>query len=290
MVGVQSGRGFRELGTLFARGAIGQKTDAELLELFARGEDAEDAFEALVVRHGPAVLRACRRVLADPNDAEDAFQATFLILARRAGSNAIGRPESLGPWLHGVALRVARKARVAAARRRRHEGRVASRIVFDHGYREDLASVLREEIDGLPEALKAPVVFCYLEGMTYQGAARLLRVSEGTIRGRLARARELLRLRLSRQEEAVPTGRRDVLASRPAVSGVSTRLDRRDDPRRDDAHPGRGGFRGHLGVRCRADGRSPDDDARDPMDVRCVGRRGDRARRGRRRRPGRNGP
>ena len=178
----------------------------------------------LVVRHGPSVLRACRRALIDPNDAEDAFQATFLILARRGGLNAIGRPESLSPWLHGVALRVARKARVAAARRRRHERQVAGRIVLDNGHQEDLASVLREEVDGLPEALKAPVVFCYLEGMTYRGAAQRLRVSEGTIRGRLARARELLRLRLSREEKAVPAGRRDASTSRPPASRVPPAL------------------------------------------------------------------
>ena len=108
-------------------GRSASKTDAELLEHFASGEAAESAFEALVVRHGPEVLRACRRVLPDPNDAEDAFQATFLVLARCAASGSIGRPDSLGPWLHGVALRVARKARVAAARRRWHEQRVAGR-------------------------------------------------------------------------------------------------------------------------------------------------------------------
>ena len=127
MAGVSSGGGLGRLGTLFACGSLGGKTDAELLELFASGEAAEAAFEALIVRHGPDVLRTCRRVLSDPNDAEDAFQATFLVLARRASSGSIGGTGSLGPWLHGVALRVARKARVAAARRRKHEGRVAGR-------------------------------------------------------------------------------------------------------------------------------------------------------------------
>ncbi len=116
MVGVSSGRRLGPLGTLFACGSLGGKTDAELLDIFASGEAPEAAFETLVVRHGPGVLRACRRVLPDSNDAEDVFQATFLVLARRASSRSIGRPGSLGPWLHGVALRVARKARVAAAR------------------------------------------------------------------------------------------------------------------------------------------------------------------------------
>ena len=128
MVGVQSGRGLRQLGPLFVRGAFGHKSDAELAGTFTGGDDAEAAFETLVVRHGPEVLRACRRVLADPNDAEDAFQATFLILARRADRDrSAGRSRSV-PGCTGSRLRVARKARVAAARRRRHEGRVARRI------------------------------------------------------------------------------------------------------------------------------------------------------------------
>ena len=179
MVGVQSGGGLRQLGSLFTRGAIGQKTDAELLDLLARPDDREDAFEALVVRHGPSVLRACCRVLADPNDAEDAFQATFLILARRAASGSIGRPDALGPWLYGIALRVARKARVAAARRRRHEQHAIGRSDSDGGDRHDTQSVLREEIDRLPELLRGPVVLCYLEEMTYQATARLLRPHPG---------------------------------------------------------------------------------------------------------------
>ena len=139
MVGVSSGVRLRQLGTLFDRGTIGGKTDAELLDLFAQGDAAEMAFETLVARHGPDVLRACRRILSDPNDADDAFQATFLVLARRASSGSIGRPESLGPWLYGAALRVARKARVAAARRRRHEQRVAARLDADSASRNDLA-------------------------------------------------------------------------------------------------------------------------------------------------------
>ncbi len=224
MVGVQSSRGLQQLGALFARGAIGHKSDAELLDLFARRDDHEDAFEALVVRHGPSVLRACRRVLADPNDAEDAFQATFLILARRASSRSIGRPQSLGPWLYGVALRVARKARVAAARRRRHEQQVTGRLDWDCGDQHDMKSVLREEVDGLPEPLRAPVILCYLEEMTYQAAARLLRVSEGTIRGRLAKARSLLRVRLSRKTEVAPARCRDDSESRSPLSGVPPAL------------------------------------------------------------------
>jgi RNA polymerase sigma factor (sigma-70 family) len=198
-----SSGGLGRLEALFACGSLGGKTDAELLEYFASGEAAEAAFEALVVRHGPDVLKACRRVLSDPNDAEDAFQATFLVLARRAASRSIGRSDSLGPWLHGVALRVARKARVAAARRRKHEGRVADRPDSGPSRSDDLATALREEVERLPEPLRSPVVLCYLEDMTYQGAARRLEVSEGAIRGRLVKARSLLRSRLSRHGDLV---------------------------------------------------------------------------------------
>ena len=208
MVGVSScGRSGR-LGVLFARGSLGARSDAELLEIFADGEgvDAETAFEVLVVRHGPDVLKACRRVLSDANDAEDAFQATFLVLARRASSGSIGRPDSLGPWLHGVARRVARKARVAAARRRRHETMVASRHVAKTAHPDEVAMALREEVERLPEPLRTPVVLCYLEGLTYEAAARRLSVSESTIRGRLVKARSLLRSRLARREDLATFG------------------------------------------------------------------------------------
>jgi cobalt-zinc-cadmium efflux system outer membrane protein len=230
MVGVLSGGKLRQLGTLFARGTIGSKTDAELLDVFASGDAAETAFEALVVRHGPKVLRACRRILPDPNDAEDAFQATFLVLARRASSGSIGRPESLGPWLHGVALRVARKARVAAARRRRHEQRVAARFESRPPPRNERAESLRDEVDRRPEPLRTPVVLCYLEDMTYQGAARRLDVSVGTIRGRLVKARGLLRSRLGRYGEVAVREQAEGLASQgrpprvpPALAAATIR-------------------------------------------------------------------
>jgi cobalt-zinc-cadmium efflux system outer membrane protein len=146
-------------------------------------------------------------VLSDPNDADDAFQATFLVLARRASSGSINRPGPLGPWLAGVALRVARKARVAAARRRRHEANIAGRPDAGGPRPDDLAVTVREEVERLPEPLRRPVVLCYLEDMTYQGAARQLRVSEGTIRGRLVKARSLLRSRLGRHDDVSATGR-----------------------------------------------------------------------------------
>src|SRR5262249_34000675 len=157
--------------------------------------------------HGPGVLRASRRVLPDPNDAEDAFQATFLVLARRASSGSIGRPESLGPWLRGIAIRVARKARVAAPRRRKHEGWAARRAEASPSRSDDLAVAVREEVDRLPEPLRSPLVLCYFENLTYEGAARRLAVTEGTVRGRLVKARSLLRSRLRRHEDAVASRR-----------------------------------------------------------------------------------
>src|SRR5580692_9839020 len=110
----------RSLGALFDAGVVGDLPDVQLLERFTAGEDADEpAFDALVQRHGPMVLRVCRRLLDDPNDAEDAFQATFLVLLRQARS--IRQSGSLAAWLHGVAQRVASRARVESARRRRIE-------------------------------------------------------------------------------------------------------------------------------------------------------------------------
>src|SRR5271165_1308717 len=123
MAGVSLRRVSRPLQSLLVQGTLGQLTDVELLERFTRRDEAEDAFETLVVRHGPAVLKVCRKILGSSHDAEDAFQATFLVLARRAHS--IASPQALGFWLQGVARRVAHKARVANARRRCHERKMA---------------------------------------------------------------------------------------------------------------------------------------------------------------------
>jgi outer membrane protein, heavy metal efflux system len=202
MVGVRSGGGLRQIQDLFAGGVVGHLTDAQLLDRFTRGHDAEAAFEALVVRHGPAVLRACRRSLRDSNDADDAFQATFLVLARRA--RAVGSPDSLASWLYGVALRVSRKANIATTRRRRHEQLAPGGRIPDREPLHEIISIVREEIALLPEPLRLPVHLCYLEGETYEVAARHLRVTEATIRGRLARARKLLRGCLSRRGVGVP--------------------------------------------------------------------------------------
>jgi RNA polymerase sigma-70 factor (ECF subfamily) len=186
---------------LFRFGTIAGLSDGELLERFTarRGEGAELAFAALVERHGPTVLRVCRGVLRDTHDAEDAFQATFLVLASKAG--AIRRRESVGSWLYGVALRVACDARIVANRRRAHE-RSAAKLrpePIRNGDGDDLGQVVLEELGRLPERYRAAVVLCYLEGRTCEEAARRLGWPVGTVKTRLARARGHLRVRLTRR-------------------------------------------------------------------------------------------
>jgi RNA polymerase sigma factor (sigma-70 family) len=196
------------LHRLFHLGVVGTMSDAQLLDRFVsrRDEAAEAAFEELVSRHGPTVLRVCRGVLHDSHDAEDAFQAVFLVLANRAGS--IRRSGSVASWLFGVAHRVATRARRGASRRRRLDQVVAGQTSEGDLPRGDDPDweVLHEEIDGLPERLRAPVVLCYLQGLTYAAAAHQLGVSEIAIRGRLARARDRLRHRLTRRGVTVSAG------------------------------------------------------------------------------------
>jgi RNA polymerase sigma factor (sigma-70 family) len=204
---------------LFNVGAIRELTDGQLLERFAtaRGESAELAFAALVERHGPMVMRVCRGVLDDPHEAEDAFQATFLVLVRRA--RGLWVRDSLGPWLHQVALRTASCARSAAARRRRHERRAEAPTTTDGrdepGDDPELGRVLHEEIDRLPERYRAPVVLCDLQGRTHEQAARHLGWPIGTVKSRQSRGRERLRERLRRRGVAPEAG---LLAALPRPS------------------------------------------------------------------------
>ncbi len=172
--------------------------DRQLLESFVAGRQ-EAAFTALVRRHGAMVFGVCRRVLTDWHDAEDAFQATFLILARQAGS--IRRRESVGSWLYGVAYRVARKAKAGAARRRCHERQRPLEPAAQAGAvgLDELRRVLDEELARLPEKYRAPLVLCYLEGKTRDEAAGLLGWSVGALKGRLERGRDRLRRRLERR-------------------------------------------------------------------------------------------
>jgi RNA polymerase sigma factor (sigma-70 family) len=161
------------LRTLFSTGTAAGLSDRQLLERFVarRGNDAETAFAALVARHGPMVRRVCRSLLADQNDADDAFQATFLVLARKAG--IIRRPELLANWLYGTAHRTSQKLKVQSVRRLKHEAREAAmagaRVSTDpdglehQAVRREEAQLVHEEVARLPEVCRAAVVLCDLE-------------------------------------------------------------------------------------------------------------------------------
>ncbi len=182
------------------------QADSELLRRFAVGRE-ESAFAGLMHRHGPMVLGVCQSVLQDTQDAEDAFQATFLVLARRAG--AIRKPGSVASWLHGVAYRLAMRARVEAARRRTHERQAVPMPRCeprDEILWRDLRPVLHEEVARLPERYRLPFVLCYLEGKTNEEAADLLGIPKGTILSRLSRGRERLSRRLTRRGLGITSG------------------------------------------------------------------------------------
>jgi RNA polymerase sigma factor (sigma-70 family) len=205
-------------------GATEDLTDGQLLERFiSRREEA--AFTALVQRHGPMVLGVCQRELANEAHTADAFQATFLVLARKAGS--IRKRDSVGSWLHGVAYRIARRAKVEAARRRAYERQVVempradplAAVVW-----RDLRPVLDEELDQLPEKYRAPLVLCYLEGKTHEEAARHLGWTNGTVCGRLARARDLLRGRLVRRGVVLSVSLMPAVLSQHASAAVPAPL------------------------------------------------------------------
>jgi len=202
-------RALRQVVTLYGAGAATGLSDAQLLERFLHGpqEAAESAFETLVHRHGPMVWGVCRSVLRHPCDTEDAFQVTFLVLARKAAS--VRARDTLGHWLYGVARRVAVRAKTTAIRRQAFEQQAVGAEVSVEPPEEgrlDAFAALHEEIDRLPDAYRRPVVLCYLNGMTYEEAALSLRLPESTLRGRLARARERLRQRLTLRPLSVPAG------------------------------------------------------------------------------------
>jgi RNA polymerase sigma factor (sigma-70 family) len=195
----------KQMETLFQAGTASGQSDGQLLERFVqrRDETAEAAFAALVDRHGAMVLRVCRQVLGDEHDAQDASQATFLVLARRAGS--IGRRESVASWLHGVAMRVAAKARQAGARRRVREQRggemMATRrsIAVEQDENPEHFAQLHDELRGLSASFREPLVLCYLEGLTQEQVAAQLRCPLGTVQSRLARGRAKLKSRLTKR-------------------------------------------------------------------------------------------
>jgi RNA polymerase sigma factor (sigma-70 family) len=199
MASLQLGAALREIQRLFGDGAVAGLTDAQLVERFATSRD-QAAFEALVERHGPMVLSVCRNLLKDPAETEDAFQATFVILVRKAG--AIRVDGSLAGWLYRVAYRVALQANADASRRsavEREATDMAGQAAARRRAGDDTVSVLHEELARLPEKYRAPIILCHLEEMTHAEAAHQLRWTVGMVRGRVAKARELLRTRLTRR-------------------------------------------------------------------------------------------
>jgi RNA polymerase sigma factor (sigma-70 family) len=194
------------------------RTDGQLLGQFVRDRD-EASFEALVRRHGPMVLGVCRRILRDGHDAEDAFQATFLILARKAA--AVRPRDAVGNWLHGVAYHIAIKARAAAVKRRGRERQVPVMPEPEPprpDLWEELRPVLDREVSRLPAKYRLPVVLCDLEDRARKEVARQLQIPEGTLSSRLTAARRLLARRLARHGLAVSGGAAATLLSRNAAS------------------------------------------------------------------------
>jgi RNA polymerase sigma factor (sigma-70 family) len=199
----QLGQVWRRLRGLVGKRPVDERGDGQLLEQFIARRDMA-AFEALVRRYGPLVLGVCRRVLGDAHDADDAFQATFLVLARRASS--IQSQGAVGSWLCGTAYRISLKARAAKARRmdqERKAGTMLKTAVAAEAAWQELKPVLDEELNRLPAKYRVPLVLCYLEGKTNEAAAKELGWAPGSMSYRLAQARERLRERLVRRGIAV---------------------------------------------------------------------------------------
>jgi RNA polymerase sigma factor (sigma-70 family) len=191
------------LRSYFARRRGEEAGDGELLRRFADARDG-DAFALLLQRHGPMVLGLARRVVGDFQAAEDVFQATFLALARKA--RAIRRPESLPCWLHGVAFRLALRARRAHRRAgaETQPRRPLPPTPLDELSAREFLAVLDEELHGLPETYRGPLILCCLEGLSQEEAARRLGCSPGSVKGRLERGRARLRLRLEQRGLLLP--------------------------------------------------------------------------------------
>ncbi len=194
-----SGTTLRHLRDLFSVGTAVGLTDSQLLARHAASNDGQ-AFAALVARHGPMVISTCRAILRHEHDVEDAFQATFLVLARKAGSVRAG--DALGGWLHRVAYRASVEASIRAKKRRRLEAEASAMAIPEAtrpGLDPDVSNIVHEEVDRLPDRLRLPVVLCDLEGLTYEQAAGRLHWTEPTLRHRLVKARQRLRNRLTRR-------------------------------------------------------------------------------------------
>ncbi len=201
----------------FETGAAGALLDSQLLELFVDAQEAS-AFETIVRRHGPMVWGVCRRVLGHHHDAEDAFQATFLVLVRKAAS--VQPRDQVGSWLNGVAVQTARKVRATRGLRRSREAAVSEVSESAEPARsegDERLARLDRELRHLPERYRVPIVLCELEGHSHREAAEQLGWPIGTVSGRLSRARELLARRMSRAGATAPAAARGSLLAREAV-------------------------------------------------------------------------
>jgi RNA polymerase sigma factor (sigma-70 family) len=210
--------GLRELLPDLGRQDDPPSADGELLTRYVTRRD-ESAFTALIERYAPMVFGVCRRVLQHPQDAEDAAQATFLVLARRA--NTLDGRGPLGNWLYTVAYRTALKARQAISRRRAHETLTPDLCTVPASEvkaQSDLRPLLDEELNELPEKYRAPLVLCFLEGKSHRQAAQDLGWSSGSMARRMNRARELLRRRLARRGVEVSAGVLLVLLTKNALA------------------------------------------------------------------------
>ena len=216
----------RDVQTLFQAGSFAGLSDGQLLERFngCRGEVAERPSETLVERHGPMILRTCQRILRNDQDAQDAFQATFLILLRK--SRSLWVRESLGPWLHRIACRAAIRARTAQVRRQTVLQELTALVdgPAPSAPSHELVGVIHEEIDRLPDHYRAAIVLCDLEGHTCEQTAQLLGCPLGTVGSRLARGREKLRGRLIRRGMAPAAGTVAAALSHDALGSIPTPL------------------------------------------------------------------
>lgn len=223
MIGEQPGMSSIETGPCGGRSAPKPSVaedDAELLRRFV-SDHSEEAFEALMCRHGPMVMGVCRRVLKRCQDAEDAYQATFLLLVQKSAS--IHRPEQLASWLFGVAFRIASRVRARAAKQGSHLMEPADTFIEDSTLEvagRELHSVLDEELHALPEKHRLPLILCILEGKSHLEAARQLGWPSGSMSARVAQAREKLRRRLTRRGLALSATLFALLLTRKATAAV----------------------------------------------------------------------
>ncbi len=206
MVNGLPARAAMQVARVFRDGTLAGMSDRQVLARFIEHRD-ETAFEAILYRHGAMVRKVCKQMLFDPHDVDDAVQAVFLVLVRKA--RFIRVDGSLGPWLYAVAGRVAARAR--ANRRTRWARECQSREIPEASYSStegacEIPCVIHDELGRLPERLRAPLVLCYLEGLTHDLAARQLDCPVGTVRSRLAQARSLLHRRITRRGITLSAG------------------------------------------------------------------------------------